>query len=141
MKYIYIFQKENDDYELMNESGAYFNLYETSNIQNKMRYIGAVDEIEYLKSVPKITREVKAFKEAILNKDPDLVQSLEDNRMTGIVTMNEDEMSKEVNKFSKSLDDARTQDLIKIADKNIKPDKRSNVMTPGGRRNEILQQM
>lgn len=141
MKYIYIFEKDNGDYELMNEAGAYFNLYESTNIQNKMRYIGAVDEAHYLKSVPEIYRAVKAFKENIINKDSLLQQALIDSKMTGTVSIMEDEMARAVNAFSKDLDDARTQELVKIADKNIKPDKRSNIMTPGGRRAEILQNM
>lgn len=139
MKYIYIFEKDNGEYEIMNEAGAYLNIYENVNLQ-KMRYIGAVSEAEYTKEVPDIYRAVTKYKQDLITNDPLLQKMLEDSKMTNTVSPVEDDLLRKVNAFSKKLDDERTERLIKIATK-IYPDKRSNVMTPGGRRSEILQNM
>ncbi len=139
MKYIYIFEKDNGEYEIMNEAGAYLNLYENANLQ-KMRYLGAVPEGEYTKDVPDIYRAVTKYKQDLISSDPLLQKMLEDSKMTNTVSPVEDDLLRKVNDFSKKLDNERTEKLIKIATK-IYPDKRSNVMTPGGRRSEILQNM
>ncbi len=135
MKLLYCFKKSNGEYTLVDQTLAYTFIYEKVAGSPSMEYLGAFDENLYLELLGERIFKVKEFKSK--NLTPEVKRKMEINAVSGAVSQEEWDFSRKVNEFEKMLEKEDTEKLLEKATK-IFPDKSLNVVTPRGKREEIL---